>query len=154
MAEPPTTDPWEIRPYDEALDLNGILYIWLKSFAHSAFGRAQGAHLDGSDAERAYWAEHKGVVLRLLEHADTQVLCDPAAREVIWAFACTKGPVVHYAVVKRRFRDQAQEFFRALLGDKLDKAAMYTHDFAGTGLQVPRTWVHNPYATATQVDVG
>ncbi len=139
--------PWIIRPYDPAIDTNGIVYIFLKSFAHSSFGRALGAHVDGSDAERAYWAQHKEVVLRLLEHADTRVLCDAEAPEVIWAFACTKEPnIVHYAVCKRRFRGQSGEFFQALLGDKFDKPCMYTHSTEGTGLQVPASWCYNPYA--------
>ncbi len=149
MAEPAATDPWIIRPYDASRDENGVVFLWLKSFAHSAFGRALGAHIDGSDDERAYWAQHKEVVLRLLEHADTRVLCDRDAPDVIWAFATTQEPnVYHYSVVKRRFRGQSEEFFRALLGGFLDKPCLYTHDPAGTGLQVPRSWTYNPYGAA------
>ena len=143
------TDPWIIRSYNPDIDENGIVFLWLKSFAHSGFGRAQGAHVDGSDAERAYWATHKEIVLRLLAHAETRVLCDAEEPAVIWAFACVKPgtpDVYHYAVVKRRFRDESEAMFRALLGGMLDKPALYTHDPAGTGLQVPRSWVHNPYA--------
>ncbi len=140
-------EPWIIRQYDPNIDEAGAVFLWLKSFAHSPFGRAQGAHLDGSEAERAYWASHKEVVLRLLARAETRVLCDAEAPGVIWAFACTSGPsVVHYAVCKRRFRESSGEFFAALLGDKMEKPCMYTHDFSGTGFQVPRSWMHNPYA--------
>ncbi len=139
--------PWIIRPYDPALDENGVVYLWLKSFAHSGFGRAQGAHVDGSDAERAYWSTHREVVLRLLKHADTRVLVDAESPGVIWAFACTKAPnIFHYAVVKRRFREESAAMFRALLGDMLDKPVLYTHDTAGTGLHLPSSWTHNPYA--------
>ncbi len=138
--------PWIVRPYNPARDEDGVVYLWIKSFAHSGFGRAQGAHIDGSDAERAYWAQHRPVVMKLLEHADTQVLCDPEDDGVIWAFACAKGPVVHYAVVKRKFRDFAGDMFKALLGDRYDTPCMYTHDLAGTGFQVPQKWTLNPYA--------
>ncbi len=141
-----TTDPWVIRPYDAALDENGVVFLFLKSFAHSPWGRAQGAHVDGSDAERAYWAQHREVVLKLLERADTKVLCDPQAPEVIWAFACTEGKdVYHYSVVKRRFRGESAEMFKALLGGLLDKPCRYTHDPAGTGFCVPSTWTYDPY---------
>lgn len=137
---------WKIRPYDPTIDENGIVYLWLKSFAHSPFGRSQGAHIDGSDGERAYWAKHREIVNRLLVHADTQVLVDAEEPAVIWAFACTKGDVVHYAVVKRKFREFTAEMVRDLLGDRLDRPCMYTHDLAGTGFQIPSTWHHNPYA--------
>ena len=127
-------DSWAIRPYDASLDESGVVYLWLKSFAHSSFGRATGAHVDGSDAERAYWASHREVVLKLLNCADTFVLCDPDSPGVIWAFACTSAPdVVHYAVVKRKFKEFSTDMFRALLGDCLDKACTFTHDLSGTG---------------------
>ncbi len=142
-----STDPWIVRPYNAALDENGVVFLWLKSFAHSSWGRTQGAHVDGSDAERAYWASHREVVLRLLAHAETKVLCDPQAPEVIWAFSCAMAPnVFHYAVVKRRFRGESAEMFKALIGDLLDKPCLYTHDPAGTGLQIPGSWSYNPYA--------
>lgn len=140
------SDPWVIRAYDPVTDENGVVYLWLKSFAHSSFGRVRGAHVDGSDGERAYWAAHKEIVLRLLSHAETKVLCDPEDPLVIWAFACAKGDVVHYAVVKRKFREFSGEMFRALLGDRFDRPCMYTHELSGTGLQVPSTWMLNPYA--------
>ncbi len=139
--------PWVIRPYDPATDESGVVFLFLKSFAHSAFGRAQGAHIDGSDAERAYWKEHREVVMRLLAKADTQILCDKDARGVIWAFSCVSPPgVFHYAVTKRKFKEFTDEFFRALLGDMLDKPAVYTHDPSGTGLRTPSRWTYNPYA--------
>ncbi len=149
-------DPWVIRQYDPARDESGVLYLWLKSAAHGSFGRGLGAQIDGSDAERAYWAQHKAVVLRLLERADTKVLVDREADGVIWAFVCTEVQdppyaeelvqVYHYGVIKRKFKEFTDEMFRALLGDMLDKPAVYTHDPSGTGLRAPAKWTYNPYA--------
>ena len=140
-------NPWIKRAYDPA-DEAGVLYLHLKSFAHSPFGRAQGAHIDGSDGERAYWKAHREVVLGLLASADTEVLCDPEEPSVFWAFAITRGDLVHYAVVKRRFRGESASMFRDLLGERLDRPCTYTHDFAGTGLTVPASWILNPYASS------
>lgn len=136
---------WQIRPYDPETDEPAVVYLWLKSFAHSPFGKGRGAHVDGSEAERTYWAEHRLVVMHLLNEGTTKVLCDPEAPGVIWAFACRSGDVVHYAVVKRRFKEVAQEMFSALFGDLLEKPCKYTHDFFGTGFRVPSSWRLNPY---------
>lgn len=136
---------WLIRPYDAETDEAGVLYLWLKSFAHSPFGKGRGAHIDASEEERTYWAEHRLVVLSLLGSADTQVLCDPEAPGVIWAFACTKDNVVHYAVVKRHFKEHALEMFAALFGDRMEKHCHLTHDMLGTGFRVPMTWRLNQY---------
>lgn len=136
---------WLIRPYDPETDESGVVYLWLKSFAHSPFGKGRGAHIDGSDAERTYWAEHRLVVLALLASADTAILCDPEAPGVIWAFATTKGTTVHYAVVKRRFKEQAGDMFSDLFGDLVDAPAFLTHDMAGTGFRVPTVWKNDAY---------
>lgn len=143
-------NPWVKRPYTAA-DANGVIYIWLKSHAHSSFGRARGAQHDGTDEERAYWSEHRPVVLRCIEYGETVVLADTDCPEVIWAFACTRGDTVHYVAVKRRFKDEAEAMFRDLLGDRLDRAVTYTHDLTGTGLSVPRAWKFNPYAAAPEI---
>lgn len=145
------TESWTIRKYDSDIDIDGILYLYLKSFAHSSYGRSRGAHVDGSDAERKYWAEHREVVLKLLANSDTVIICDPESPTVIWAFACVRGDVLHYIVVKRKFREFAQEMFAALLGDRLDRAIMYTHCLQGTGLTPPKGWTLNPYAVLGEV---
>ncbi len=137
--------PWLVRPYDPALDANGIVYLFLKSFAHSPHGRERSAHLDGSQGERSYWEEHRQTVMHLLDTASTVVLCDPEAPGVIWAFAITSPNVVHYALVKRRFKDLAPDMFAALLGDFTDTDANFTHDFSGTGFKPPSRWRYNPY---------
>ncbi len=142
---------WLIRPYEETSDLNGCLYMWLKSYAHSPFGCAQGAHIDGSDQERTYWDSHKPIVIKLLRDEETQILCDPESPAVIWAFSCKRAPAVHhYAVVKRKFKEFSADMFRALLGGMLDAPAVYTHDPAGTGLRVPSAWRFDPYALVTR----
>ncbi len=140
------SDLWLKRPYDKATDENGCVYLALKSFAHSSYGKSRGAQVDGSDEERLYWKEHAPVILRCIEYGETEVLCDPDMPEVIWAFAITRGDTVHYAVIKRRFKAEADAMFRDLLGDRLDRECTYTHDFSGTGLHVPRNWRYNPYA--------
>ncbi len=139
-------EPWLIRPYDPDLDEAGVMYLVLKSFAHSSFGRARGAHVDGSDAERTYWQEHRGVVLRLLRDSDTTLLCDAEQSTVIWALLIARGDVVHYCMVKRRFKEAAKDIYAALLGDRLDRPCTYTHCLQGTGLKVPASWRLNPYA--------
>ncbi len=138
---------WTIRPYDAQLDEGGVVFLWLKSYAHSPFGRARGAHVDGSDAERAYWKEHREIVMRLLSKAETRILCDRDSPGVIWAFACVEPPsVFHYAVTKRKFKEFTDEMFRALLGSMVDGPAVYTHDPSGTGLRTPSRWTYNPSA--------
>ncbi len=144
------SDLWRIRSYDEAIDINGVLYLYLKSFAHSSFGRARGAQVDGSDGERTYWAYHRKVFEHLLKSAETRVLCDPEEPSVIWAVATTSGEdVVHYCVVKRKFKEFAADMFRALLGDRLDRPCTYTHCLQGTGVLVPASWCLNPYRVLT-----
>ncbi len=142
-------DPWLIRPYDPDLDEAGVVYLWLKAFAHSSYGRARGAHVDGSDQERAYWAEHRDVVLRLLKTCPTTILCDAEQPTVIWAFACRVGSVYHYGVIKRRFKEAAKDIYAALIGDLLDPAGgpvVHSHCMQGSGLPTPSHWRLNPYA--------
>ncbi len=139
-------ETWTIRKYDQTTDENGAIYLYLKSFAHSSYGRARGAHVDGSDAERTYWEDHRGVMLHILKTADTTVICDPEEPSVIWAVASTRGDTVFYALVKRKFKEFAPEMFAALLGDRLERPCTYTHCLQGTGLVVPSSWRLNPYA--------
>lgn len=137
---------WTIRPYDPTRDEKIVTYLWLKSFAHSPLGRSQGASIDGSPAEISYLQRHREVVKHCLEKGTTQVVVDPEVTDVVWAFACCQGDIVHYAVVKRRFRESAAEMFQDLFGDLTGRLCSYTHDFSGTGFKVPKSWVCNPYA--------
>jgi hypothetical protein len=148
------TAQWSTRlagPQDE----DGLVYLWLKSFAHSRFGKSRGAQIDASPAEQAYWREHREIVMRLLRTAETRLLIDPEDPGVFWAFACCSGDVVHYVLAKRRFHREgiSAAMFRDLLGERLKKAASYTHELvefkraevARAGLVVPSTWVFDPY---------
>lgn len=133
--DPHVTDWIKRRAVRE--DESAIVYLWLKSYAHSAYGKSRGAQFDAALTERAYWREHAPVVEWLLDNADVEVLCDPEHAEhregdpaVIWAFACTSGDTVHYVCVKRSAVQAgfAAEMVRDLLGDRLDRAVGCTHE--------------------------
>lgn len=118
-------------------DEDAVVYLWLKSYAHSAYGKSRGAHIDATPEERAYWGDHAPVVEWLLHNATVEVLCqpersthEPGRPAVIWAFACTSGDTVHYACVKRSAVKAgfASEMVRDLLGDRLDRCVGYTHE--------------------------
>lgn len=147
MSEAPRWVKREYRPSDE----DGVVYLWLKSFAHSRYGKRLGADRDGSDAELAYWAEHREIVMRLIASSRIELLCDPDDDSVFWAFAVTMGDVVHYAVVKRRFAPYAKDMLRELLGEHLGRACRYTHEpveLLKSGVGVPEAWTFDPYALA------
>ena len=149
---------WVKRAYVSG-DEKGIMYLWLKSFAHSRFGRCKGASVSNTPAERRYWSEQAPVVEYLLANAETTVAADPDRPDVIWAFACTSGDnVVHYATVKRQVistvgEDFGAEIMRDLLGERLEKTCFMTHEivWGQTGLEMPRRasdqkalWVLDP----------
>lgn len=151
------------RAYIPAEDLDALVYLWCKSYAHSPYGRARGAHLDHTPGELAYWADQEPVVKRLLSSACVEVACDPdrsrsspAGPAVIWGFAATSGDTVHYVCVKRnvaRVPGLGAEIVRSLLGDRLDRACGYTHDLVemrgsgACGVMLPRSW----YSDSTQI---
>lgn len=127
---------WTKRAYLPS-DESGVLYLWLKSYAHSAYGVARGAHVDASPEEVAYWREQAPVVEALLQHATVEVVCDPdrvhdseAGPAVIWGFACTSGDVIHMLVVKRSAHKAgiAGDIAKDLLGDRLTKSCGMTHE--------------------------
>lgn len=160
------SDLWVRRPYDSATDEDGVLYLWLKSYAHTRDLVEQGAHKDGSDAERRYWREHAPIVECILRSgiAATTVLCDPSrvhasadGPPVIMAFACTSGDVVHYVSVKRQYAREGfgPDMLAELLGDLLTKPCTYSHDLVEMrpvrdrrsgemrvpcGVQIPSSW--------------
>lgn len=157
---------WVKRPYDRATDEDGVVFLWLKSYAHTRENVARGANRDGSESERRYWREHAPIVECLLHSgvASTEVLCDPArvrasseGPPVIMAFACTTGDVVHYVSVKRAYAREGfgPEMVSDLLGDRLERACSYSHELVEMravrdrrsgvervpcGLHVPTTW--------------
>lgn len=156
---------WTIRPATTG-DEGGLLYLWLRSFAHSRYGRKRGAHEEKSQAARDYWEERRPTVLRLLREETTQIICDPECQEIIWAFACTspagtlaKEDAVHYICAKRKFHAEgfANEMFRALLGNRLEKPCRWTHELVefkklqGSGLSIPESWFEDIYILSNQI---
>jgi hypothetical protein len=144
------TAPFALRPYTDE-DNDFVVYSWLKSYAHSAYGISRGAHEDRSPEELAYWAEQKPVVEALLRGCSVVVACDVGAPHVIWGWACTSDDVVHYVLCKRKVHDVdglSAQVYRALLGDRLERAVPMTHelvDFRRAGLRaggvmLPRSW--------------
>lgn len=147
------SDEWTKRAYIPEQDLDALVYLWCKSYAHSPYGIARGAHLTHTPQELAYWDEQEPVVKRLLATADVAVVCDPervhrssAGPAVIWAFAATSGDVVHYVCVKRKIAPiLGADIVRDLLGSRLERACGFTHDLVemrngACGVRLPRNW--------------
>lgn len=140
----PDVSEWLKRPYEPS-DQAGVLYVWLKSFAHSRYGRVRGAEMTHTPAETRYWAEQAPVVEWLLANATTEVACDPERPEIIWAFACTSAPkTVHYFAVKRSVIEEvdavfAADMLRDLLGAALGETRGMTHElpWRESGLPMP-----------------
>lgn len=144
---------WVKRPFVPE-DENGLIYLWEKSYAHSSYGKARGAHRDGTADERAYWNDQAPTVEWLLANADVTVICDPERAQyepglpaIIWAFACTSGDTVHYVCVKRAAARAGlgADIVRDMLGGRLDKPCGYTHELvemrsAACGVRLPRDW--------------
>lgn len=169
----PVSD-WTRRAYDPRTDEDAIVYLWLKSFAHARENVQRGAHRDASIAEHTYWHEHVLVVERLLDVAETVVLCDPerctvtaAGPAVLMAFACFTDDVVHYVSVKRRYAREGfgPEMVADLLGERLERPCLYTHELtemrpgvdlkgqmrAQCGVAVPPSWrAADPYWLARE----
>lgn len=134
---------WLKRPY-EPKDESGVLYLWLKSYAYSRYGRARGAEREHTEGERNYWREHAPMVEYLLKRTETTLAVDPEEPGVIWGFACTSGDTVHYMVVKRSVlrlmgSDFAGEMMRDLLDGRMERACGTTHElpWKDCGLTMP-----------------
>lgn len=158
MSERQPREPWVLRPYVPS-DEGFCVHTWLLSFARSRYGRAHAAHIEGSPLANEWRARHRSVVMRLLVEAETTLLCDATAPEVIWGFCCTEGDdVIHYALVKRQWHrgGLAPELFRAMLGSRYARAQRVTHelvDMAGpeieaTPARIPDAWRFDPYVLA------
>jgi hypothetical protein len=113
------------------------------------------------------------VVEAYLEIGRTEVICAPDDRDVLAAFACTNGNVVHYVSVKREYRREgySEAMVRDLLGELLDTDAWYTCDpveisthmprsaprrmgVATCGVAVPALWRPDPHWLARQARGG
>ena len=137
-------------------DINGLVFLWLKSFGSSRYGKSIGAHDWDSPAEKELWKKHSRIVKHLLNFARVEVLCDPEEPSTIWAFSCTEetepSAVVHMVVVKKSFT----EFRRRMLDELLPKERFgpgthYTHAMPSYELchgRMPNDWVFNPYLVA------
>ena len=147
---------WKIRAAD-AGDEDGLVFHWLKSFAHSQYGRARGADVDRSPAELAYWEQHRHLVMSLLRSCDVSLVVDPAAPYVFWAMLCAEENRVHYILAKRIWHNadrddgttEVASMFRALLGPRLETAQSVSHELPElrrAGMRMPLAWRLDPYA--------
>lgn len=125
------TEPeWTTRPATPE-DWPLIESTWLHSFSRSPMAQSRGAHVALSTERTELFDQHRPLVRLLLEHATTMVACDREDPSILWAWACTTGDIVHYALVLRAYvridPDGGAEMLMALLGDRLTKAAQYTY---------------------------
>jgi hypothetical protein len=141
---------WVARPYDPS-DQGFVVYSWLKSHGRSYYARNRRAQF----GERSYWDSHRPIVMQLLEHVSITVLHVPDEPAVILAWAATEGAdVLHYALCKRSVHDAglAAAAFGALLGDRLGRAQLVTHEQMDLKderrIVPPETWVPAPYQLA------
>ena len=147
---------WTIRAAT-ADDESGLSFHWLKSFAHSAYGRARNADADRTDAEAAYWAAHEPIVFGLLRRCDVSLVVDPAAPHVFWAMLCAEPGRIHYLLSKRVWHNadrddgtrEVASMFKALLGPRYEAPHAMSHELPEmrrAGLPVPTAWHYDPYA--------
>lgn len=140
--------PWSARPYEPG-DEGFVVESWLTSHGRSAYGNA----LRG--ISHSYWESHRPVVLRLLSRARIDVLCVPDTPAVILAWCATEGSgILHYVLCKRSLHSAglAAAAFGALLGDRLGRAQLVTHEQMDLRderrITTPDTWVRAEYVLA------
>ena len=113
-------------------DENGLVYLWLKSYAQSRYGRSIGASVSGSDEEISYWKQESPRVLQHLLMDSTTIACDSKDPSLIYGFVCMSTAIatIHAFVVKHRWIKGGfgLEFVQALLGDLVDKKCAYTSE--------------------------
>lgn len=147
----------KLRPA-EGKDENGLVYLWLKSYAQSRYGRAIGANVSGSNEERAYWRDEQPRVMWHLAHDDVRIACDSQDEDIIYGMACmTESHTLHSFVVKYRFIKEGfgLEFIPLLLGDAVNEPLGYTTELpdlervlrfsgmtgkSGAPLRMPPSW--------------
>lgn len=130
---------------------DGVVYCWLKSYAHSRYGKSVGANADGSEGETRYWQAHRPVVMDLVRNGNVSLIVDPKVPTTFWAFLCAQGTKVHYLLAKRNFHRAglAGEMFTALLGGRLKESQVYTHELVeltarDVGIEMPGAWTYDP----------
>jgi len=147
-----------VRPYDRETDENAVVYMWLKSYAQSQYGRDRKADKANTPGELAYWVTHRDVVLRLLEEHGARVVCDPDDTTTIWGWACV-DPVelaVHYVSIKRQAAKLGfvPEIWEALVGDLVGEPCVVTHELVEmksdpwrkAGITMPAQWYREEMA--------
>ena len=167
------TRDFALRPF-AAEDEDFVVSSWIYSYARSRYGVVSGAHIPQAvpgytrrpkEADwGAFWTEQQPIVCELIASAEVQIACDPAEPGVIWGWACTSGDTVHYVLAKRSVhrasaeRDErgiwrvttgiSGEIYRALLGERLQRACGYTYELVdmrrqelrAQGVTVPASW--------------
>ena len=133
------------RPSDEP----GVVYLWLKAFAQTPYGRSIGASRRATADELAFWERHRRVVMRLIARpeAEVRMIYDPDEPSIFWAFACVEPFVVHMAVVKKDYRPWRRPMLEALLGDMLPSHCRLTHQSSDI-VSLGRDWTYDPYLLA------
>jgi hypothetical protein len=139
---------WIARAYEPG-DEGFVVESWLTSHGRSAYGHG----LRG--ISHSYWESHRPVVLRLLQRARIDVLCVPDTPAVILAWCATEGrDVLHYVLCKRSLHGAglAAAAFGALLGDRLGRAQLVTHEQMDLRderrITPPASWVRAEYVLA------
>jgi hypothetical protein len=138
--------PYLLRPYDPG-DEAFCVDSWLRCLAVSRTGRAAGASVANSSAERVWRDEHRPALRRLLE-TEATCLVDPADASLVWGYACTAGDgVVHAALIKRAFHQQgfAGLMFGWLLGERLEREQVFTMQLTdmSRAMCLPAKWRHD-----------
>ena len=136
----------EAKEADEAC----VFATWLNSYKH-------GAHFPRKVPDAVYFAQHHGVIERLLKRSRTVVATIPEDEDVILGWACYEPAmqmdgiavpaIVHYVYVKPDFRRAGVA--ARLLSEVDANEAMYTHHtfvVAGPLANKVRKWIFNPYA--------
>jgi hypothetical protein len=122
-------------------DVAFIFNSWLKSFKNANAVR-------GILPPVYFEFQHK-VIEALLQRANVQVACNPAAENEIWGYAVYETvegvSVLHYAYVKELYRGLG--VYRALVAG-LGDGGFYTHEtsaFSGLRKKATQKWIYNPY---------
>lgn len=116
-----------------------IVSMWLSSYAFAREVKPlhPGAELKGSTEQVAFWRLYQPIVTGLVRLGEVTVLCDPERSEhtedspaVLWGWACTSGPLVHYVGIKRSALKAGlgQDMLADLLGSKLGERCTTTFE--------------------------
>ncbi len=138
---------WLKRPYGSHKDdEDGVIYQWIRSYAHSSYGMHQGAHKRHTPEAFRFWEQHRPFILALMRSSEITLACDAGAEHVIWGWLATQGDTVHYCFVKRSVvkAGLGLEIVKDLLGERLTKQTPYTMELVEMrrvpGLYIPRQW--------------